>query len=112
MAKAQLDPDWWKQNAPKSIKDGEVHDALAEVAKHGANLEKSGDPSVYLKALDKLKAAIGKDEATANKAKDKDALALLADLKKAHGEGRGNTEGSLKLKGQGTVKGFSAKSGV
>jgi hypothetical protein len=107
MAKVELDPNWWKKNAPKSIAGGAVQGALAEVAKHGGgNLEKTGHPGNYFKALDNLKAAIFKDEQTANKAKDNVALAMLANLKQAHVEGRGKAEAHLKLKGDGQVKGL------
>ena len=90
MANVEMDPDWWKKNAPKSIAGGAVQIALGEVSKHSDALEKAGKsgPTNYMQALEKLKAAIAKDEQKANQAKDKVALSMLADLKKAHITGK------------------------
>lgn len=109
MAKAELDPSWWKAHAPAAIAAGAVQTALSEVSKLEDNLEKSGNPASYFKALDQLKAAI---DQTAGKAKDAASQAVLAALKAAHGEGKTKIEGHLKMKGDGTIKGLSGQSGV
>jgi hypothetical protein len=111
MGKVELDPNWWKKNAPKSIASGQVTAALAEVVKR-KDIEKSNDHKGYWKALDLLNAAAAKDEQLAKKANDKAAIALLAELKKTSAESRGQTEGHLKFKGDFVVKGASSKSGV
>ena len=84
MAVSQLDPSWWKQNAPKSIATGEVQKALADVAKLKTGLKKDRNPEAYFKGLDKLiKTAIPKDEAAAKKGNDKDAAKVLGQVKSA-----------------------------
>jgi len=87
MANTELNPDWWKKVAPKSVAGGAVQTALVEVAKRRGAAEK-GLPADYFKALDGLNAAIARDEQKANQAKDKAAVVLLADLKKASVQGR------------------------
>ena len=111
MAKAELDPDWWKKNAPKSIAGGQVLGALTEVDKK-SELDKTGDHVGYFRALDKLKAAIAKDEQLANKAMDKIALTMLTELKAAAAAGKGKTEDHMRHKGDVVAKGLSGKSGV
>jgi hypothetical protein len=104
MANVELKPDWWKKAAPKSLAGGAVHGALTEVAKHAGTLEKAG-PANYFKALEGLTAAIAKDEKKANDAKDKAALALLADLKKAKVAGHEQIMKQGKM-GGGGIKGL------
>jgi hypothetical protein len=105
MAKPELDPNWWQKNAPKSIAGGAAQHALAEVAKHGGgHAEKMTNPKDFFAALDHLMAAIGKDEQTANKAKDHPALAMLADLKKVHAETKAGSIGYFKRKGAAVIK--------
>jgi hypothetical protein len=105
MAKPELDPNWWKKNAPKSIADGAAQHALAEIAKHGGgDPEKMANPKGFFTALDNLMAAIAKDEQTAKKATDHAALTMLADLKKVHAETKTGSTGFFKRKGAAVVK--------
>ena len=63
--KFELDSGWWKKNAPESIGNGAVTKALVDISKAQADLEKSGNFDGYAKSLEKLRVAIGKDEAIA-----------------------------------------------
>jgi hypothetical protein len=111
MAKVELNPDWWKKNAPQSIAKGTVAAALAEVLKK-QDTAKTGDHKGYVQALDKLKAAASKDEALAKTAKDNAALALLAELKKTADAHEDKSEGHFKFKGDIVAKGLGGKNGV
>ncbi|HEX3744334.1 MAG TPA: hypothetical protein VHW09_10405 [Bryobacteraceae bacterium] len=111
MAKVELNPGWWKKNAPKSIAGGEVLKALTEAAPK-MEVEKSGDHASYFKALDKIKAAVAKDQQIATKAKDAAASAMLTELLKVAAQGRGSTESHLKHGGDLVAKGISTKPGV
>ena len=101
MASIQLDSNWWKKNAPESISNGEVQAALDDLGKIRANLKKDKDPANYFKALEKVaKTAAPKDEALAKKKGDKEALKVLAQLKKVAEDERSHTE-ELLLTGDG-----------
>jgi hypothetical protein len=112
MASTQLDPNWWKQNAPDSIATGEVQKALEELVKLKANLKKEKDPANYFKGLEKIaKTAVPKDEQAAKKKNDKDAPKVLAEIKKAAEEARKDATKQL-LTGTGEVSSPGGNSGV
>ena len=110
--KFELDSGWWKKNAPESIGNGAVAKALVDISKAQADLEKSGNFDGYAKALEKLRVAIGKDEAIAKAKKDKEAIALLADAKKAADAQEDEQKKRLTVKDGGTESGPSAQSGI
>ncbi|MCI0683374.1 MAG: hypothetical protein L0Y71_14820 [Gemmataceae bacterium] len=113
MPAVQLDPAAWKKNAPASIKTGEVHKALEELAKAKTNLKKEKDPANFFKALEKIaKTAVAKDEQTAKKQNDKEALKALAEIKKAAEAGRGDTEELLLTGDEGDSTNPSGQSGI
>ena len=110
--KFQLDVAWWNKNAPDSLENGAVSKALGDVTKAQADLEKSANFDGYSKALEKVRAAISKDEGVAKGKKDKDALALLAEAKKVVDSEEGEQKKKLTLKDGGTEAGPGGQGGV
>jgi hypothetical protein len=110
--RVQLDSSWWKKNAPESIANGGVAKALVDVSKAQADLEKSANFDGYAKALEKVRAAITKDEALAKAKKDKEALSLLADAKKAADGQEDEQKKRMTLKEGGSEGGPSAQGGI
>ncbi len=109
---ARLDPRWWKQNRPECLSKSAVEKPLNDFVKISRSLEKSGNVTHYFKAVSTLKSAIAKDQQTAKKAKDKEAIKLLSDLERLAHEQTKEREGHLTLKSDLVVKGLSGTSGV
>jgi hypothetical protein len=98
MAKAQLDPTWWKKNAPQSLAAGAIGGALGNFSKIKASLEKNGDVKSFTKCVEDLKKAIGKDQQSAKKAKDKEGEKILLELASLADEAKQQAEGHLEIK--------------
>lgn len=92
---AKLDLPWWKKHRQPCLSKSAVDKALADFAKANRSLQTSGDAIGYFKAIGGLKSAISKDQQTARRAKDKDAISLLAEMEKLVHAATKSREGHL-----------------
>jgi hypothetical protein len=110
--KARLDPRWWNQNRPACLSKSAVDKPLSDYVRISQALEKSGEVNAYFKAVSSLKSAIAKDQQTAKKAKDKEAVRMLAEMEKLAHEQTRQREVHLTLKSDLSVKGLSGVAGA
>ncbi len=110
--KARLDPRWWNKNRPACLGKSAVDKPLGEFVRISEGLEKSGQVNEFFKAVSSLKSAIAKDQQTAKKAKDKDAVRLLSELENLAHEFSHEREVHLTLKSDLSWSGLSNVPGI